>query len=149
MPSEFDPMRVIDHATGQSDRWLFIALLVVLLIIGYYLWRYMADRLKAERDANREMAAQMSQTHKEMTAQMIAQAMKMADIAANCSAALRETTTALQRNTEAVTNNTRAYADIMAVLTTAQSNISRCIQLHYIQEARVSGKAVPPLSPTP
>ena len=138
MPSEFDVANLIDHASGKSDRWLFIALLVVLLCIGYYLWKYMADRLKAERDSN-----------KEMTSQMIAQTLRMADIAANCSAALRETTTALQRNTEAVTNNTRAYADIMAVLTTAQANISRCIQLHYIQEARVNGKATPPLSTSP
>ena len=69
----------IDHAAQQNDRWMFIAMLVVLLVVGVIVWRWMiSDREK------------ISTRLTEMTDRHIAETEKMIEVVANNTAVLHE-----------------------------------------------------------
>ncbi len=69
----------IDHAAKENDRWLFVALLVILLIFIGFIWRWMtADR---EKISNR--LTQMTDRHIEVTE-------KLSEVVANNTAVLHE-----------------------------------------------------------
>lgn len=46
--SAVDPLEVIDKASGASDRWLFLATLVLLLTAGLWAIRYLATSRESE-----------------------------------------------------------------------------------------------------
>lgn len=72
-------MRVADQAAQKSDRWLFVSLLLVLLLAGLWVWRWMiADR---EKLAGRLTA---------ITDRHIESSEKLGEVIANNTAALRE-----------------------------------------------------------
>lgn len=69
----------INNAAKQNDRWLFVALLVILLVVGFALWRWViADR---EKLANR--LTHMTDRHIEVTE-------KLSEVVANNTAVLQE-----------------------------------------------------------
>ena len=52
-----DPVGIADHAAAQSDRWLFLALLIVVGLCAAFIWRWIvgdrqtiAARLEAVTD---------------------------------------------------------------------------------------------------
>lgn len=72
-----DPTPIIDHAAQQSDRWLFIAAIVVILLIGLLIWRWIvADREKIAKRLT------------EITDKHIEAQQKLAEVVANNTAAL-------------------------------------------------------------
>lgn len=74
-----DAQTLIDHASIQSDRWLFLAMLVILLGAGLVFWRWIvADREK--------VAVRLT----DITDRHIDSVEKLDDVVANNTAALRE-----------------------------------------------------------
>ena len=74
-----DLQELTDHAAQQSDRWLFLAMLVVFLGAALLLWRWMvSDREKVSRRLT------------EMTDRHIAVTERLADVVANNTAVLHQ-----------------------------------------------------------
>lgn len=93
-PSMNDAQRLVDHAAAQSDRWLFIASLVILLLFAVYMGRYMMQqhaKLEVMSSSDRSAFAQALQ------ANALAYATK-----------LTEVTSALQRASDKIEENTKA-----------------------------------------
>ncbi len=68
-----------DYASNQSDRWLFVAMLIVLLLVGFFLWKWMVSHVD-----------KISKRLEEVTDRHIAQGERLAEVVANNTAALRE-----------------------------------------------------------
>lgn len=74
-----ETINTIDHAAMQSDRWLFIAMLVILIIALVIVWRWIiSDR---EKISNRLTA---------MTDRHIAVTEKLSEVVANNTAVLHQ-----------------------------------------------------------
>ena len=86
-----DVAKIADYAAQQSDRWLFIAALVVLLGFGFFVWRWIV----ADRDKLGKRLTEITDKHIESTAQL-------ATVVAN--------------NTNALTNNTTALQEVKEVM---------------------------------
>ncbi len=70
---------LIDHAAKENDRWLFIALLVIVILAAGIVWRWMvADREK------------ISKRLTEMTDRHIGVTEKVTEVVANNTAVLHE-----------------------------------------------------------
>jgi hypothetical protein len=68
-----------DYVAAQSDRWMFVALLIIGLLVCIALWRWMV--------ADREITAKRLT---EVTDRHIAQSERLAEVVANNTAALHE-----------------------------------------------------------
>lgn len=79
-----DPIPIADHAAAQSDRWLFIALLLVLGSVVAFIWRFMV----AERSA-------MTKRLEDITDRHIASQEKLSAVVSNNTSALNEVKLAL------------------------------------------------------
>jgi heme/copper-type cytochrome/quinol oxidase subunit 2 len=68
-----------DHASQQSDRWMFIVMLIIVMVIGVVVWRWIvADREK------------LSNRLTEVTDKHIQSTEKLAEVVTNNTNALRE-----------------------------------------------------------
>lgn len=76
-----------DHASQQSDRWLFIAMLVLVIIALVIIWRWIV----ADRD---KLANRLT----EITDRHIAMTEKVAEVVANNTAAFNNFRDELHRN---------------------------------------------------
>ena len=74
-----DLLPVIDHASKQDDRWLVMALIVVLAVAGIAIWRWLA----ADRD-------KISKRLTEITDRHIESQQKLSEVVTNNTHALRE-----------------------------------------------------------
>ncbi len=83
---------ITDHAARQSDRWLFIAILVILLIASVVFWRWIIK----DRD---KLGARLT----DVTDRHIDAHQKLIEVVA--------------RNNEVVAQNTRVLFDVNATLT--------------------------------
>lgn len=77
---------IANHASAQSDRWLFVALLVVVGFAAVFVWRWMV----ADRENTSKRLEDMTNRH-------IASQERLSDVVAN-------NTAALTRVNEALTN---------------------------------------------
>ena len=77
-------IQAADHAAMQSDRWLFVALLLVFLSGGVVLWRWMV----ADREAVGKRLTDITDRH-------IAAGERLAEVVANNTVALKSNSEAL------------------------------------------------------
>ncbi len=71
--------QITDYAANQSDRWLFIAALVVLLLVVALIWKWMVGHVE-----------KVSKRLEAVTDRHIAQGEHMATVVANNTSALEE-----------------------------------------------------------
>ena len=64
-------LKIINHAAGQSDRWMFVALLAIGVLFCIFLFRYFAKETSSIRDEmrgqNQEFIAHLKLANKEIT----------------------------------------------------------------------------------
>ena len=58
---------IADHAARQDDRWVMMALLVVLLIVGIVIWRWMT----ADREKISQRLTEVTDRHIKVTEQVV------------------------------------------------------------------------------
>lgn len=82
---------IADHAAQQSDRWLFIALLILFILASVVLWRWMVN----DREKMEQRLSAMTERH-------IEGQQKLVEV--------------VTKNTEVVANNTRVLSDVGTTL---------------------------------
>jgi hypothetical protein len=110
----------LDHASAQSDRWLFMFLGLVLLYAGWLIWRYMTERL-AKAHVRMEQLSDLA----------VENGKAMSRIAENCAIALNQSTLTIQENAQALKNNTKALADCAAVMSDGQRRLAEFMASQY------------------
>lgn len=85
-----DPIQLVDKASTQSDRWLFLALLVFVIIAFLIVIRY----LVRDRDKEREARIAESERHQKWVETVFTENVKLT---ANVLVVLQETNALLQR----------------------------------------------------
>lgn len=78
MTNMSDIINAADHAAMQSDRWLFVATLLILIVGAVFLWRWMTE----DRKAVAERLTSITDRH-------ITQSEKLAEVVTNNTAALQ------------------------------------------------------------
>lgn len=58
--SEADTVSLIDHAARMDDRWLFIAVLVILIVGGVIIIRLLFNQLENQRAAHSQLNERMA-----------------------------------------------------------------------------------------
>ncbi len=120
---------IVDHAANQTDRWLFVAMLVVFLISVAILGRWLAGQYNRTLDTWREdmkaMQATMVSLHAERLSAAERYAQELRGIVGQQSTEaremLREFSAVMTRNAETMASVQRSLTDLQASCAVARA----------------------------
>lgn len=82
-------VKIVDHAAAASDRWMFVAMLIIFLVTIGWLTKWGMNQLE-KRDARiNALSDELSSVRKDHALAMVAQADRFATVVANNTAALQ------------------------------------------------------------
>ena len=85
-----ETIKAIDHAAGQDDRWMFVALLVIGLITVFVLARYFMRQIEALQREIVATRSEFEQHLKTANAEMVAALTKSSEIIAHNSVIMEQ-----------------------------------------------------------